>query len=272
MLFRPSRVALSKQKSSSWIARQQRDPYVKQRVLHPIHYRSRSAFKLLEIHNQFGRFLTQPDVRAVVDLGAAPGGWSQVVAGMFGYLHDADDTVEQEDTFDPLNIDDYDIHLTGNDSQGLAKRTVVAVDLLRMEPIPGVDFLQADFLSPQTGNAIQQMLQRAEAGSDGKVDVILSDMAANASGNDTRDIESSLRICNAVFEFSQRHLRSAESVGRRNGGVLLMKHFVDPSLQQFRRECLEPAFNDVRYVKPQSSRSESREGFFLCRGWRGLTI
>ncbi|KAF8344447.1 ribosomal RNA large subunit methyltransferase J [Amanita rubescens] len=236
MSFRPSLVALSKKKSSQWIVRQTKDPYVKKRASDPNQYRSRSAFKLLEINDLHGDFLTKPDVKAVVDLGAAPGGWSQVVAAKFGYYYSQ----------------------RGNKGKG----TIIAVDLLRMLPIPGVEFLQADFLSPQAAEQIQTF-------SDGLVDVVLSDMAANLSGNDTRDIESSLQICNAVFEFAKRNLRTAESTGTKLGGVLLMKYFMDPSLQQFSKAQLEPGFHDVKYVKPPSSRASSREGFFLCRGWKG---
>ncbi|KAM6499263.1 ribosomal RNA large subunit methyltransferase J [Amanita muscaria] len=244
--MRPS-LRLSKHKTSPWIARQNRDPYVKKRTSHPEHYRSRSAFKLLEIDDQYGHFLTKPDVNAVVDLGAAPGGWNTV-------------------TFDPLNIDNVPLD-AGGSSNG--KGTVIAVDLLRMQPIPGVEFLQADFLAPTTMEMLRALLMKRDGNSDGLVDVVLSDMAANASGNDTRDVESSLEICSAVFEFAEQHLRTAESTGRTKGGVLLMKHFMHPTLQQFRKEKLEPSFNEVRFVKPPSSRTESREGFLLCRGYKG---
>ena len=71
--------------SKQWLARHFDDPYVRQRLSHPAQYRSRSAFKLLEIDDRHRRFLRATDVRAVVDLGAAPGGWSQVVAGFMGW-------------------------------------------------------------------------------------------------------------------------------------------------------------------------------------------
>jgi 23S rRNA (uridine2552-2'-O)-methyltransferase len=247
MSFRPSLVALSKKKSSQWIVRQTKDPYVKKRASDPNQYRSRSAFKLLEINDLYGDFLTKPDVKAVVDLGAAPGGWSQVVAAKFGYYTvkegrsqrerrtDRDDdqqpkqgswtpwkTAERsratvENTFDPLNIEN-EVELGGGGNKG--KGTIIAVDLLRMLPIPGVEFLQADFLAPQAAEQIQTLL-KLNGSSDGLVDVVLSDMAANLSGNGTRDIESSLQICNGVFEFAKRNLRTAESTGRKLGGVLL---------------------------------------------------
>lgn len=244
MLFRPTS-ALSKQSSKAWISRQFRDPYVKQRLSDPASYRARSAFKLLEIDAAWDNFLMKPDVNAVVDLGAAPGGWSQVVAGKLGWETEAPrqrtggygygdksqerlekwgtwstpiqprGAVERAKDFDPLNIDELEQE---NTSRG--RGTIVAVDLLRMEPIHGVHTIQADFLSPEAEIMIHGLLA-IKGNPEGKVDVILSDMAANVSGNNTRDTESSLEICNAVFEFAVRHLKSAESIGRKRGGVLL---------------------------------------------------
>ena len=257
MSFHPSAINLSSLKSSSksWIARQARDPYVKKRLSDPASYRSRSAFKLLEINDQWDSFLTKPDVKAVVDLGAAPGGWSQVVSAKLGWLHsttfqeepvhDARAVeeeeegcperkeerripsnsrknkrkqrfeVEDEEPYDPLNIDDLEpaTALTG-------RGTIVAVDLLKMQPIHGVHTIQADFLAAETERQIHDLLS-VKGNLEGKADIILSDIAANASGNDVHDIESSLEICEAVFYFARQHLRSAERIGRRRGGVLL---------------------------------------------------
>ena len=85
--FRPTPARLSHKlppSSRAWLARQYRDPYVKARLSYPANYRSRSAFKLVELDHKW-KFLNHPDVRTVVDLGAAPGGWSQVVAGKMGW-------------------------------------------------------------------------------------------------------------------------------------------------------------------------------------------
>ncbi|KAF9446292.1 23S ribosomal RNA methyltransferase [Macrolepiota fuliginosa MF-IS2] len=295
--------------SRAWLSRQYTDPYVKKRLSHPTAYRSRSAFKLIEIDSR-SDFLTKPDVRAVVDLGAAPGGWSQVVAGKLGWeeqesrvmkvkgfaygergaklnerygtwsspkleaLKGQDKTRknwkekeirnEVEETFDPLNIDD--------DNAGelpVGRGIIVAVDLLPMNPIHGVLDIQADFLRPETEDLIHQLLS-VKGNMEGKTDVILSDMAANSTGNDMHDIESSLEVCESVYDFATRHLRTAESIGRRKGGVLLMKYFTHPHLQEFCRAKLTPNFHDVRVVKPPSSRSDSKESYFLCQGWKGL--
>lgn len=262
MVFRPSLIRLSKHSSSrQWVARQFSDPYVKQRLSDPAAYRSRSAFKLLEIEAQWDNFLTKRDVKAVVDLGAAPGGWSQVVAGKLGYSPHSEYLtptvppvrgkgwslpVEQKESegdvestreragrsvrgdrrqpaststqpFDPLNIDDVDF---ASQSTPRGKGTIIAVDLLHMEPIPGVQSVMADFLAPETSKVIQGLLI-ANGCSSQKVDVILSDIAANASGNETHDIQSSLRVCEAVLQFANEHLRTAKEIGRKRGGVIL---------------------------------------------------
>ena len=146
-------------------------------------------------------FLDRRDVRAVVDLGAAPGGWSQVVAEKFGWRREGDE--EGVGVF-------------------RARGTVVAVDLLPVEPISGVRVVCGDFLLGSTTERIRRLLLRDDDDNpDGKADVILSDMAANVSGNGVCDIESSLEICEAVVEFAKVNLRSADEIGRRMGGVLL---------------------------------------------------
>lgn len=285
--FRPSLPSLvSKAKTSSsraWIARQYRDPYVKQRLASPTAYRARSAFKLLEMDEKFS-FLSHPSVRTVVDLGAAPGGWSQVVVGKLGLIDGVDMNIglslemkrevereraaedmepevkadvemepkaEIEDwekgewsvplkkwkrnekgkgkksvdepllSFDPLNIDGFDDDWkTGDPACTVRSATIVAVDLLPMQPIFGVQTLQADFLSPESDPKIHAMLM-VEGNPNGKADVILSDMAANASGNIVRDVERSLEICEGVYEFARRRLRPGGEIGRVRGGTLL---------------------------------------------------
>ena len=229
MSFYPTRVTLSSSlpaSSRAWIARQSRDPYVRQRNSHPAAFRSRSAFKLLEIDEKYG-FLAHKDVRAIVDLGAAPGGWSQVVASKLGWAEEFDsdsDTgcgrpeVARRPLTDEVNslIMDHCGKLPNRRGQGV----IVAVDLLPIMPISGVHTLKADFLSPESAALIQQVLACPD-NPDGKADVILSDMAANFSGNRIRDVESSLIIAESVLEFVARNLRTAESKCRRNGGALL---------------------------------------------------
>ncbi|KAG2012220.1 RNA methyltransferase [Coprinopsis cinerea AmutBmut pab1-1] len=109
MSFRPTFCRLAKKSSRQWLARQTKDPYVKKRQIDPAAFRARSAFKLLEINDQWDNFLSKSDVNAVVDLGAAPGGWSQVVAQKLGWTSESTDSSPTHDsasTFDPLAIDD----------------------------------------------------------------------------------------------------------------------------------------------------------------------
>ncbi|KAL1942314.1 hypothetical protein VTO73DRAFT_6378 [Trametes versicolor] len=299
MPFRPSCPVLSHKlppSSRAWLARQFRDPYVKARLSYPAHFRARSAFKLIELDKSF-HFLDGRNVRAVVDLGAAPGGWSQVVAGKLGWTEEpplaprvppasssgfglkgtnqslkarskgkgwSTAPESEEDLVDPLDID------AGLDAPRRAGRgTIIAVDLLRMEPLPGVKAIQMDFLSPEADQCVSELL-RSEPGADGKADVVLSDMAANFTGNATADTEAGLLLSQSVFEFVRRHLRTADSVGLRKAGALILKHFASPSAHKFRKQCLDPHFNLVKFIKPPASRTESAEGYWVCLGFKGV--
>lgn len=277
-MLKATRVALGSTPSSkAWVNRQLRDPYVK----HRLDFRSRSAFKLLEIEAQH-LFLEKPHVQGVVDLGAAPGGWSQVVSRKLGWSREGKAPVRApsgktlkpagttqksarvdflDDSYDPLNIDDALHTLKG-------RGTIVAVDLLPMLPIPGVQSIKGDFLAPATVQKVRAMLARPE-NPGGKADLILSDMAANASGTGVRDIQSSLDICESVYNFAARNLRTVDETGDTRGGVLLIKYFAHPLLEEFSRRSLEPNFRKVHLVKPPASRSDSRETYFLCMGFKG---
>jgi 23S rRNA (uridine2552-2'-O)-methyltransferase len=246
MPFRPTPVALSKSASPSshaWLSRQFRDPYVRQRLSHPAAFRSRSAFKLLEIDERHGKFLSQKDVKAVVDLGAAPGGWTQVVAGKLGWADKPENDAaslkgdgyglttraklerigtwsSRREQLDSERIEESDLDIDVNGINPIGRSSIIAVDRLHILPIPGVQTLQADFLSPQTELLIKGLLT-SEGNPEGKADIILSDMAANFSGNKIHDTESSLELSKAVFHFTIRNLRTAASIGRSKGGVLL---------------------------------------------------
>jgi len=316
MPFRPS--SILHRSSNSWVSRQTRDPYVKKRVSDSNFYRSRSAFKLVEINDKWN--ILTPNLRAIVDLGAAPGGWSQVASrtlgwdcdeqGMDGDRHstereeEADDPLAIWEAIKNLGLDPPTKKTPRRGGFGIKEDTcpapgvIVAVDRLPMKPIPGVLTLQADFLQPATTSAIKQTLTTPH-NRDGKVDVILSDIGANQSGNRIRDVEQSLEICHAVLKFAKKHLRNDFDLTKETKdrqGVLLyvsvfflcfpfprkpeafnlacsyrLKHFAHPDVDEFRREHLKPSFREVHYLKPGSSRSESSEGYFLCRGWRGDT-
>jgi 23S rRNA (uridine2552-2'-O)-methyltransferase len=233
--------------TKSWLARQFRDPYVKKRLTDTHTYRSRSAFKLLELNEKWG-FLSRSYVNSVVDLGAAPGGWSQVVAGKMGWGEEnLTDDYDYDNVFGLQSVPDEPwsqhkksrkveedlptiekpkrmLNTSGKPVYPLADHgTVVAVDRLPIAPIPGVRTLQMDFLEPGAFSVIKELLT-TPSNPDGKADVILSDMSANHTGNRIADIEQSLEICHAVLAFANKHLRPAEA-GRSRGGVLLCVSF-----------------------------------------------
>ncbi|CAK5263336.1 unnamed protein product [Mycena citricolor] len=245
MVFRPSLTLYAKKPSSTvWLSRQSRDPYVRLRsssnmnpggqpghgnAVAPFSYRSRAAFKLLEMEERW-KFLKHRDVGVVLDLGAAPGGWSQVVAKTLGWDgdarsggHERSGTAHEEKAESTEGLDWGDVNPLDISSFESAKRgrgMIIAVDLLPMIPIAGVQFVQADFMAQETHNSIRALIEQ-NTGQGGKADLILCDMAENSSGNAFRDIESSLRICESVLHFTKLHLRPAKEIGRVNGGVLL---------------------------------------------------
>ncbi|TDL26598.1 23S ribosomal RNA methyltransferase [Rickenella mellea] len=287
--------------TKNWLARQFKDPFVRKRFEDPAHYRSRAAYKLLDIDSMY-KILDKPDVRAVVDLGAAPGSWSQVAAAKVGTLglsagpeRAAIDQVRVEKrvlrgedfglredaksakagkeavTWSGGDIYDFDVDndaaaadVQTNAGRDRGGKVVIALDRLRIPPIRGVYTLQMDFLGPDAAPTIASLLP------DGKADVILSDMAANASGFYVRDSAMSLEICEAVYQFTERHLRTAREVGRDRAGVLVLKHFVHPVLTDFRKTFLEPNFRNVFFVKPEASRKDSTEAYWVCLGWKGV--
>ncbi|KAJ3889887.1 ribosomal RNA large subunit methyltransferase J [Lentinula edodes] len=303
----PSFGAKTKKSSAEWLRRQSRDPYVKQRALgtviastktssilgnlgpnndgisssisSPLAFRSRSAFKLIEIHERYDQFLLKPDVQVVVDLGAAPGGWSQVVSQV---VHGRDLTQvgarenEDEVFYDPLNFDTEIEHLSSSSLDSQSKVKIIAVDRLSMDPITGVQTLKADFLHPRTEGMIRSLIDgpsitpyklTLSTPDTPKVDVVLSDIAPNTVGVPAVDSEANFQVAQAVFQFAYKYLRTADEIGRTRGGVLVMKHFAHPKMDVFRKEVLEEYFKDVIYTKPRASRQESKEGYFLCRGF-----
>ncbi|KIY69898.1 23S ribosomal RNA methyltransferase [Cylindrobasidium torrendii FP15055 ss-10] len=291
-MFRPTLTALSKKSSQAWVARQGRDHFVKLRVASQ--FKSRSAFKLIELDDQLD-FLKHPDVNVVVDLGASPGGWSQVVSQRLGYgdgtqLEPEEDEHVTRETFkprpkkkrimpslpgsayDPLNIDTIEHEIAQRERAGHG--FIVAVDLLPIGTIPGVRSVRGDFLQPEVNREIQELIWRRTKRdlpgpvSEARVDVVLSDMAPNISGHAIRDMELSYDLCMAVLNFAKRNLRAAHEIGRPMGGALVLKNFASNAMAEFRREHLEPYFHTVHSVKPQSSRSESSESYLVCRGWQ----
>jgi len=199
-----------------WIRRHVTDPYVKEAVRKG--YRSRAAFKLAEIDAKDR--LLRPGA-TVVDLGAAPGSWTQFVRE----------------------------RLVGPD--GEIRGRIVALDVLPMEPIAGVEVIQGDFRD----EAVEAQL--ASVLTDVKVDVVLSDMAPNLSGIGPADAARNAHLAELAIEFASRHLKVS--------GVLLLKSFQGSGHSQV-VEALKRRFSSVAVRKPPASRAESAETYLLARG------
>jgi 23S rRNA (uridine2552-2'-O)-methyltransferase len=197
--------------SRAWMREHVTDPFVKRAAREGM--RSRAVFKLEEINARDK--LIRPGM-CVVDLGAAPGGWSQLVAPLVG-----------------------------------ADGKVLALDLLEMDPIPGVEFIQGDFREPS-------VLQQLEAALRGRrVDLVLSDMAPNISGVTVTDQARWAHLFELAVEFAKSHLQP--------GGVLLVKCFEGSGVEELRRD-VNALFKSVSVRKPKASRSRSREFFLLAKG------
>jgi 23S rRNA (uridine2552-2'-O)-methyltransferase len=199
--------------SRAWLERQINDPYVARAKREG--FRSRAAYKLAEIDDKFR--LLKPGAR-VVDLGAAPGGWSEVAARRVGQ-----------------------------------SGRVVALDILDMKPVAGVEFLQLDFLDDSAPARLKAMLG-------GKADVVLSDMAANATGHRQTDHLRIMALAEAAADFAREVLA--------DGGSFLCKVLQGGTEATLLAE-LKRDFATVKHVKPPASRSDSAELYLLARGFRG---
>ena len=202
--------------SKLWLERQLNDPYVAQAKREG--FRSRAAFKLVEIDDKYHLLKSG---MTVVDLGAAPGGWSQVAAKRVGAVN--------------------------------GKGRVVAIDLLEMPEIPGVQFAQLDFHADDAPEQLTAMLG-------GRADVVLSDMAANTTGHRKTDQLRIVGLVEIAAAFASEVLNP--------GGTFLAKVFQSGAdaelLAQLKRD-----FASVRHVKPAASRQDSSERYVLATGFRG---
>ncbi|KAG8719706.1 2' O-ribose methyltransferase [Ceratobasidium sp. 395] len=217
-------------------------------------YRSRSAFKLLEIDKRFK--ILRPG-QVVCDLGAAPGGWSQVAARRLGIKPLSSTPQTPNDVSAPADPDSNSPSTSRQSDRKLS--TLIAVDLLPMEPIHGVHFIQGDFTHSEVRHCVSRLV-----GDDG-VDVVLSDMCANVTGT-VKDVESSLQLCEMAFGFAAEHLKRGPGP---KAGVLITKYFEHPDLLDFMKRQLKPSFGNVRTLRLAASRSESSEQYFMCTGFRG---
>jgi 23S rRNA (uridine2552-2'-O)-methyltransferase len=199
--------------SQKWLERQLNDPYVARAKREG--YRSRAAFKLLEIDEKCK--ILKPGQK-IVDLGAAPGGWSQIAAKVVG-----------------------------------PKGKVVGIDLLPIDPMAGVEFIQLDFLDESAPGKLIEMLG-------GPADVVMSDMAANTTGHKKTDHLRIIGLAEAAIYFAREILAP--------GGAFVAKVFQGGTENQLLAD-LKRDFAVVRHVKPAASRADSAELYVLANGFRG---
>jgi 23S rRNA (uridine2552-2'-O)-methyltransferase len=214
------RVRAGKGRSASsrhWLERQLNDPYVARARRDGM--RSRSAYKLIEIDDK-AHFLRKG--ARVIDLGAAPGGWSQIAAQRV-------------------------------DAPRHGK--VIAIDVLQMDPVPGVDFVKLDFLDDLAPARLKDMMG-------GPADVVLSDMAANATGHARTDHLKIMALVEAAADFARGVLAP--------GGTFLAK-VLQGGTEGALLASLKREYKSVKHVKPPASRADSAELYLLATGFRGAS-
>jgi 23S rRNA (uridine2552-2'-O)-methyltransferase len=200
--------------SNEWLRRHVNDPFVKQAQRDG--YRSRSAYKLIEL-NEKDR-LIKPGMR-VMDLGSAPGGWSQVAGNLVG-----------------------------------KKGRVLATDILPMDPVTNVDFIQGDFTDEQV---VEKLLAWLEGG---KFDLIVSDIAPNITGIDSADQAGSMYFLELALDTVRKTLKP--------GANFAAKMFQGAGSDQYVKD-LRTSFTKVLIRKPAASRAESREVYIVAKAFKG---
>ena len=195
------------QSSKSWIIKQHRDPFYKKSKT--LGYRSRSAFKLLELNKKFKFILRSTNL---LDLGSSPGGWAQIASSI------------------------------------IKDGKIVAIDKKNMEKIKNVIFFQNDFLKEESKKKILKIFEK-------KIDVIVSDMAADTTGNKNLDCIRTNLLCSEVIDFSTKILKKQ--------GILVSKIFMGEDFLEV-KELARKKFKKVNFYKPKSSRSESKETYIHC--------
>jgi len=195
------------QSSKSWIIKQHRDQFFKKSKV--LGYRSRSAFKLIELNKKFKFILKNT---SLIDIGSSPGGWTQVV------------------------------------SEIIKNGKIIALDKKPMEKIKNITFFQRDFSDSQTKNKLLKMFPE-------KIDVIISDMAADTTGNKSLDCIRTNLLCSEVIDFSTKILKPK--------GKVVSKLFMGDDFLNIKKLAKEK-FKKVDFFKPESSRSESKETYIHC--------
>ena len=204
---------MAKSKNRTWIKQHVKDPYVVQSQRDG--YRSRASYKLLEIVEKAR--LIKPGM-TIVDLGSAPGGWSQVAAKMVGH-----------------------------------EGTVVAVDILPMNPIAGVSFIQGDFTEE---DILAELLEKI---GNEPVDLVISDMAPNLTGMKAVDQPAMIYLAELAVDLVQQVMT--------DDGIFIAKLFQGEGFDEFVRNTRK-VFNVVSLKKPDASRSKSREVYLVAKGLR----
>ncbi|SMC64535.1 23S rRNA Um-2552 2'-O-methyltransferase [Fulvimarina manganoxydans] len=205
-----------KASSRRWLERQLNDPYVRRAKADG--FRSRAAYKLIEMDDRFQ--LLKPGQK-VVDLGAAPGGWCQVAADRVG---STDEEVK-----------------------------VVGIDYLEVDPVPGAEILQMDFLEDEAPDRLIETLG-------GEPDIVMSDMAAPTTGHRRTDHLRTMHLCEVAADFAVRTLRP--------GGHFLCKTFQGGTERDL-LDLLKRNFASVHHVKPPASRDGSVELYLLAKSFKG---
>jgi 23S rRNA (uridine2552-2'-O)-methyltransferase len=200
--------------SNEWLRRHVNDPFVKKAQIDG--YRSRSAYKLIEL-NEKDR-LIKPGMR-IMDLGSAPGGWSQVAGNLVG-----------------------------------RKGRVLATDILPMDPVTNVDFIQGDFTEDAV---VEQLLAWLEGG---KFDLVISDIAPNLSGIDSADQAGSMYFLDLALDIVRKTLKP--------GAHFAAKMFQGSGSDEYVKE-LRKSFEKVLIRKPAASRAQSREVYIVAKGFKG---
>ena len=200
-------------KSNSWKIKQHRDQFFKKSKT--LGYRSRASFKLIELNKKFKFIKKDTDL---LDLGSAPGGWSQVA------------------------------------SKIIQKGKILSIDIKDMDPINNVEFIKSDIFEERTKNKVNQFFE-------GKLDVIISDMAADTTGNKSLDSIRTNQLCAEVINFSKDTLKPK--------GVLVSKIFMGEDFIEV-KNLAKSVFKKVNFFKPESSRKESKETYLHCEILKSL--
>ena len=194
-------------KSRSWVIKQHRDQFYKKSKT--LGYRSRSAFKLIELNKKY-KFIKK-DTK-LLDVGAYPGGWSQV------------------------------------SSKIITSGKILSLDLKKMDQIKNVSFLQSNFLEENTKEKVFNFFS-------GSLNVVLSDMAADTTGNKSLDCIRTNQLCANVINFSSKILLP--------NGVLISKLFMGDDFLEV-KDLAKTKFKKVQFFKPEASRNESKETYLYC--------